>query len=527
MRAIAQPAVILLLALAATMLWPRPEPVAASGATSVAAGYEHTCALTTDGGVKCWGLNHGGQLGNGTQDSAVPNPIPVDVLEEPDGSPLSGVSAISAGFGHTCAIVAATGGIKCWGKNANGQLGDGRRCGTVCTTPVDVPDLTSGVSAISSGANHTCAVTQAGDVKCWGLNHFGQLGAETAELCVFSLFHCSTTPVDVTGLNSAVVAIATGTEHTCAVTQSGGVKCWGKNYRGQLGDGTTTDSIDPVSVCQLYDEVGQSCIEPLSGAVAVVAGFGHTCALLQAEAPATSYGVKCWGSDTFGQLGDGRCCTTSLHSRMPVDVTGLASGVSVIAAGQNHTCAIIETSGSVTCWGLNAEGELGDGTTISPRSTPVDVVGLDSGMTALDGGGFHTCAVTEAAGVKCWGQNDDGQLGDGTTTNRTSPVDVLSLDPKPTPTLCPPEGCPAPTITPIPTATPTPTATTLGPAGDVDCNGAVNSIDAALILQYDAGLIVSLPCPENADANEDGAINSIDAALILQYGAGLIDGLQP
>ena len=404
---------------------------------AIAAG-GHTCALTSGGGVKCWGGNYSGQLGDGTTTTprlaavdvvgadqrgerdrrrlaVTPAPLSsgggVEVLGSQrfsaslgDGTTTqrltsvdvvgltSGVSAIAAGAYHTCALTSG-GGVKCWGTNGGGALGDGTTAPRL--TAADVAGLTSGVHAIAVGALHSCALTTGGGVKCWGGNYSGQLGDGT-----------KTTPrlaaVDVVGLTSGVTAIAAGRAHTCALISGSGVKCWGANWSGELGDGTTTDRVTAVDVAGLT-----------SGVRAIAAG-GHTCALT------TGGGVKCWGGNYSGQLGDGTTTTPRLAA---VDVVGLTSGVSAIAVGSGHTCAI-SSSGGAECWGSNFLGQLGDGTFTHPRLTAVDVVGLTSGVSAIAAGESQTCALTSGGGVKCWGDNSTGQLGNGEGP-RLVPVTVL------------------------------------------------------------------------------------------------------
>jgi len=256
------------------------------------------------------------------------------------------------------------------GSNAAGQLGDGTT--TRRSTPTAVVGLASGVATVETGDGHTCAVTTGGGVKCWGYNAYGQLGDGTATSRL--------TPVNVTGLTSGVVMVAPGGVHTCALTSAGGVKCWGFNFSGQLGDGTTTTRYTAVDVVGLT-----------SGVVAVATGPNHSCA-------ATAAGtVRCWGSNSYGQLGDG----TTTTRQTPVEVVGLTNATS-LATGMWHTCALT-SAGGVKCWGRNVYGQLGDGTTTT-YYTPVDVVGLTAGITSVAAGWYHTCAVTAVGGVKCWGR---------------------------------------------------------------------------------------------------------------------------
>ncbi|MBI3148361.1 MAG: right-handed parallel beta-helix repeat-containing protein [Betaproteobacteria bacterium] len=351
---------------------------------ALAAGHHHTCALTTGGGVKCWGNNSSGQLGD---NSTTQRLTPVDVA-----GLSSGVSAIAAGSFHACALTSG-GGVKCWGSNGYGQLGDNTT--TQRLAPVDVSGLTSGVSAISAGGSHTCALTSGGGVKCWGQNAYGQLGdnSTTGQLA----------PVDVSGLASGVSAVAAGDPHTCALTSGGGVKCWGGNAAGQLGDNSTTQRLTPVDVLGLASGVG-----------AIVAGYSHTCALT------TGGGVQCWGDNTHGQMGD----NGTLRRLIPSGVYGLTSAVAMLAAGGKHSCAL--AGGAAKCWGRNIFGQLGDNST-TDRLTPVDVSGLTTGVNVIAAGSHHTCAVTSGGEVKCWGRNAYGQLGDNSTTQRLMPVDVIGL----------------------------------------------------------------------------------------------------
>jgi len=303
--------------------------------------------------------------------------------------------AVAAG-GLADYVVMQGGGLKSWGQNNYGQLGNGSTLQS--SVPVDVTGLSSGVTAMAASTEFACARTSAGGVKCWGANPAGQLGnGTTAD---------SSVPVDVVGLQSGVTAVATGDRHACALTSAGGVKCWGQNFDGELGDGSTTGSLAPVDV------VGLS-----SGVVRIAAGYRHTCAVKASGA------IECWGDNAYGQLGHG----TNVSSAVPVAVLGIAQAVG-IAMGGDHTCALKSFGGGVKCWGSNDHGQLGQSTNVMLYSAvPVDVTNLASGVVAISAGFDFGCALTSVGAVRCWGRGDQGQLGYGFGTDSFGPVAVLGL----------------------------------------------------------------------------------------------------
>ena len=370
----------------------RLTPTAASGFTGgvaeLAAGNVHTCARLADSTLACWGDSESGRLGEGTA-VVRQRTTPTAIV----GLPV-GAAALTAGAFHTCALTGA-GGVLCWGRNKLGQLGDGTQTGRSMPTPV--MGLTSGIADVTPGDGHTCALTAGGGVLCWGFNGTGQLGdGTTTDRLV---------PTTVWGLASGTAQVSAGGSHTCALTTGGGVVCWGWNYSGQIGDGTDSTRMTPTAVSGLAN-----------GVAVVAAGGSHTCALT------TGGGVMCWGANANGQLGDG---TTTSRRLTPTAVSGLTSGITAIAAGGAHTCALA-ADGSVLCWGSNLLGQLGDGTT-TDRTTPTPVSGLASGVVSIAVRGPHTCALTAEGSVLCWGFNAEGQLGDGTSTDRLVPTVVPGL----------------------------------------------------------------------------------------------------
>jgi alpha-tubulin suppressor-like RCC1 family protein len=438
---------------AVCLVWLRPGPAVAAGpGVQVAGGGGFSCALSYGFEVLCWGENSRGQLGDGSGADRT-FAVPVHLGEPAD--------FVVTGQFHACAHTISDA-VKCWGWNLYGQIGDGTS--TNRFSPVHVGGLTN-VAWLTAGSNHTCAVMTGGGVKCWGHNSSGQLGdGSTTD---------RSTPVNVLGLGGGVSAVEGGALHTCATMWGGGVKCWGDNSRGQIGDGTTINRTTPVSVSGLTGDI-----------LATAAGGLHTCAIPLGGPP------RCWGWNAYGQLGDG----TTLDRTTPVAVSGLPAGATDITAGFNHNCALTPNSG-ISCWGVNTYGQLGDGST-ADRHAPVAVCADPPcsspimGIFDADAGGDHTCAVSLNAGPWCWGRNTHGQIGDDTTTQRVTPTEILGLGMIP---------------------------------GDVNCDKSINSIDAAIVLQFDAGLTMILPaCFWGADLNYDGNYNAIDAAIILQVDAGLI-----
>lgn len=352
--------------------------------SAISGGGNHTCALLGNGTVECWGRNDQGQLGDGTTTT---HQVATPVIG------LTGVTAISAGGSHTCALL-ASGSVKCWGSNFYGAVGNG---GASATSPAQVTGLTSGVLAISAGITHSCALLNTGGVKCWGSDDKGQLGYSAN-------FTNQTTPISVDGLSSGVIAISAGDKRTCAILTGGSLKCWGDNTNGGVGDNTLTQRDVPTDVQGLS-----------SGVTAISVGTDLTCAVM------STGGVKCWGRNLTGQLGNG---TTTHPTTTPTDVSGISTAVSVSTGGDN-SCALL-SSGEITCWGNNTIGQVGDGTT-TRRTTPVLVSSIGTNGSAVTTGGDHTCTILSDHTVKCWGFNYFGQLGDNSTTSNSSPSSVSGL----------------------------------------------------------------------------------------------------
>lgn len=362
-------------------------PVAVIGlggtATALAAGYANSCAVVA-GGVRCWGGNSYWQLGDpDSADSATPVDIPQ----------LAGVQQIVVRAYHLCARLTDAG-LRCWGNNRHGELGDGGA--RFRTAPVDTLPAGSGVGALGLGFLHSCAAVSGG-LRCWGYSGRGAVGA--GEFTVTEPL-----PVAVAGIFSTPSSVAGGEDHSCAV-YNGDVLCWGYNEKGQLGVGDLQPRAAPAYVLGLPP-----------GATQVATGSRHSCAIVAG-------GVWCWGYGANGELGNG---DPQESTPLPVPVSGLSAGVTAISAGYNHSCAV--QSGVAKCWGLNTDGQIGNNVNSGIQTTPVAAIGLSLGVTAIAAGVTHTCAVANGA-AWCWGYDGYGQLGNGIRNDASFvPAAVTGMD---------------------------------------------------------------------------------------------------
>lgn len=376
---------------------------ALTGVRSIAVGGRHACALTSSGKVYCWGRNRYGQMGNGqVMDFELfsTRPVPFDAATD---------AKLSLGELHGC-MCRVDGTVSCWGINERGQLGasDGNAW-LFSASPLLVAGLPARATSVASGpaSAHTCAVLEDETAVCWGANGAAQLGDGSSTLWK--------TPVQVietpagaeeaspASVLSGVKGVAVGRDHTCALLENAqtgltSVACFGGNASGQLGNGTVTASAVPVTV---QNSVTQNMVE-------IAAGDEFTCGLTSGGA------IYCWGKNTSA-------------SRIPAVVSGLSTSVRALSAGGQHACVVM-TDKTARCWGSNAHGQIGNGTSATTLSAR-QVSGL-SNVSSLALGYRHSCAVVqegEDSTVWCWGNNAYGQLGDGTTTNRLVPVRVPGL----------------------------------------------------------------------------------------------------
>jgi alpha-tubulin suppressor-like RCC1 family protein len=369
----------------------------ASGRAELAGGLGHTCSLSILGSVECWGFNDAGQLGDGTTTNRA---YPAAV----SGLGASAIISVGTGEAFSCALN-GLGEMLCWGDNSQGQLGDGTRNSSL--VPIMVSGLGGTVESFSPGRQHVCAVLTSGNAKCWGDNSSGQLGDGN--------FFDRLVPTLISGLGGLIASVASGYDHSCAVTILGDAYCWGNNFFGQLGDGTFVEKLIPVPVDGLTGTGTR-----IAFADEAAAGEFHTCIRTPSGA------AYCWGDNISGQVGNALLGTP--HTA-PVAVAGLGGPIQRIEAGKAFTCALLN-SGGVQCWGENMDGQLGDGSTID-RFSPAGVTGLSTGVSGIGLGDLHACAETTSGFRYCWGDSFYGQLGNGSTTSSPLPIEVLEPEPLP------------------------------------------------------------------------------------------------
>ena len=410
-------------------------------AVAVSAGNLHTCAILDDGSVECWGLGVSGQLGDGgtthdaTTYTTAPSSTPIDL-----GAGRTAVE-ISGSGNHTCVIL-DNGDLKCWGENSHGQIGNEGNPSVDYSLPQtvsggfswaatsnavasgDVSVFSYSSDKLTGGGWHFCALQDDDQPFCWGASGSGQLG-------VGATSHTYGRPTPSQVLHPAnVTSMSGGGFHTCAIREDGSLICWGSDQYGQLGNGgngywdnSPGDQATPPLESAL--DLG-----PNRTALEVSAGADHTCVILD------NGDIKCWGSNQYGQLGNGQ---TSYEYSIPSSVVDLGDGRTAVSLGKGgtsyHACAILD-NGDLKCWGRDDYGQIGDGGTVSQQypynygdylSEPSDPIDLGTGRTAVAValGAYFTCAILDNGSVKCWGQDFYGQLGDGgTSTHMGSPVSV-------------------------------------------------------------------------------------------------------
>ena len=381
------------------------------------AGGYHACGITTTEQLLCWGYGADGQLGIGSRDlKPFPTLIPGD----------NRYRRVTGGYYHSCGFTLAST-VWCWGNSADGRLGDGSLA-TEITEPVraitSVDTLILGgeivvlpgpqlvAQGLQAGELHTCAIDLAQHAWCWGGNPEGGVGVGEFGPSNFR-------PLPVLVLTTELFkSVTVGGLHTCGITLAGGGRCWGYNIVGQLGNGGNSSSGEPVVVGGFSFRTDPLVIFrspdpafPLPPGPFMAAGYDHTCGIT------TGNQAVCWGLNQDGQLGDNSRQTRNT----PDEVAGGHTFIAV-TAGLRHTCAL-DNTGAAWCWGDNDFGQVGNGETRADVLAPAAVAG-DIRFAYIKAGELFTCGVTSDGAAYCWGDNEYGQLGDGTTISSSVPVKV-------------------------------------------------------------------------------------------------------
>ena len=351
--------------------------------TAVTAGTVHTCGITGNRRLACWGSNSFGQIGNGTIFSSATPTLVLGAMDIVD---------VAAGGAHTCALTVA-GDAYCWGSNRSGQLGLGKYDPERHDIPAPLAGSVS-FASLTAGSRHTCGLTGDGLAYCWGGGFSGQQGTGTPDdFCATFDEPCNLLPTLVHG-GLAFAQISAGQEHTCGLTLAGEAYCWGWNVVGQIGDSSLVDRNEPT---------------PLKGGITfndITAGTFHSCGI------DTEGRAHCWGTNLRGELG---VSDTLRESLVPIAVTG-PHRFALLTGGEEHTCGISDNA-SAWCWGYNGRDQLGSNSVLrADEPVPAEA----PPFATLTSGGAHVCGRALDGRVYCWGSNNAGQLGTGGFSRHTA-----------------------------------------------------------------------------------------------------------
>lgn len=350
----------------------------------IAAGVSNTCAVTSTGQVRCWGQNGNGQLGRGTDTTLLKSNVPMNAFRIP-----SGAKAVAVGAAHVCAVVGNA--VACWGSNSFSQLGNGSTASSAVPIVIKMP--TGNIGAIGAGNQTTCvSIAQRG--YCWGENNALQGGSATDAPKIPQPKLVADLPTLASDGSHAIVA---GKGHSCAATLSG-FQCWGTNQSNRLGKASApTMTASPQVVLSAETAIGTD----------LALGENHACGVANGR-------LYCWGSNIFGEIGSANVAGQTNGAITP---NGMQADVEYVCGGLGHTCVI--QNKRVWCTGDNSQGQ--SGLTIQNTQVftqPQQTENLIARQIAC--GYLHTCALFDGGAMKCWGSNTDGQLGDGTTDQKSS-----------------------------------------------------------------------------------------------------------
>ena len=396
----------------------------------ITVGKYQTCSNHSNGGVKCWGQGEEGRLGTGTIEDSV---FPIDVVTNDTGSApsLTGAIHLTTESVSAC-LLTSSGGVKCWGSDNYGQLGNGSTTDHK-SYPTDViesegsPDALSGIVQVSVSRNgaSACALTSVGGVKCWGTDQYGQLGNGVS--LGFSDYPSDVVTSDAElnpPLLSGAIQVSTGASHACALTSAGEVKCWGKGIDGELGNG----KIEVLEQGYATDVVTSDAVgaTPFRGATQITSGYFHSCVRTSMG------GVKCWGLGNYGQLGNGSTNSSSYPTDVLTSANQPLRNIKEVASGWYISCALTSQR-QVMCWGHGGNGKLGDNDPNQlTKVHPVYVVSGDgdptplTGVSEISGGWRHACGLMDSGVMNCWGHGLAVHLGDGSSVDRNYPAPVLT-----------------------------------------------------------------------------------------------------